>query len=95
MLPVKDSQGRVLLWFGSNTDITEQKKVKTHLHQAKEAANRARSAFLASMSHEIRASMNGVGVRRIEIMSYSGSRLGCTQSGVSKPTEDVLDGDGS
>ena len=26
---------------------------------------------------------------------YSGSRLGCTQSGVSKPTEDVLDRDGS
>jgi Protein of unknown function (DUF3072) len=25
--------------------------------------------------------------------AYSGSRLGCTQAGMSKPTEDVLGGD--
>ena len=25
--------------------------------------------------------------------SYSGSRLGCTQSGMPKPSEDILDGD--
>jgi PAS domain S-box-containing protein len=29
--PLKDAQGRVLRWFGTNTDISEQKRVEEHL----------------------------------------------------------------
>ena len=63
MLPVKDEQGQVVLWFGSNTDVDDQKQVEDALRKAKEAAEaatRAKAEFLANMSHEIRTPMNGV-----------------------------------
>ena len=63
MLPVKDEEGRVELWFGSNTDVDDQKQTEEVLRTAKEAAeaaSRAKGEFLANMSHEIRTPMNGI-----------------------------------
>ncbi len=61
--PVKDGQGNIINFISIQEDITKIKKVEEELQKAKEmaeAANMAKSNFLASMSHEIRTPMNAI-----------------------------------
>ena len=57
----------------SYTDVTEQQKLALALAQARDAANaanQAKSGFLAAMSHEIRTPMNGV-LGMLELLELS------------------------
>ncbi|MEZ4234569.1 MAG: response regulator, partial [Myxococcota bacterium] len=49
-LPIRDDQGRVVQWFGTNTDITEQRESQ----RALEEADRRKDEFLAVLAHELR-----------------------------------------
>jgi len=69
----RDEQGRALRMIGTNLDITQRKEMEQKLAAAKDAAdaaNQAKSDFLATMSHEIRTPMNGV-LGMLELLGLS------------------------
>ena len=69
----RDETGEPTATFGLHFDVTEAKQAEEALQQAKEeaeAANHAKSSFLAAMSHEIRTPMNGV-VGMVDVLSHT------------------------
>jgi PAS domain S-box-containing protein len=58
--PIRDETGRVVRWFGTNTDITEQRAAEEALREA----DRHRTEFLAWLSHELR---NPLGIIRTSL----------------------------
>ena len=69
-LPIRDEAGKITCWFGTNTDITEEKMAQQErerllqreqrVHAEAEAANRTKDEFLALVSHELRAPLNAM-----------------------------------
>ncbi|MCV3215526.1 PAS domain-containing protein, partial [Plectonema radiosum NIES-515] len=69
-LPIKDDQGRIVKWFGTCTDIHQQKQIDEERAQIlerekaaraeAETANRIKDEFLAVLSHELRSPLNPI-----------------------------------
>lgn len=48
--PLRNDSGKVIQWFGTNTDVTELQKVQDELSES----NRRKDEFLAMLAHELR-----------------------------------------
>lgn len=48
--PIRDAEGRVLRWFGTNTDVTEQKLAEDRLRES----DQRKDDYLAMLGHELR-----------------------------------------
>jgi PAS domain S-box-containing protein len=62
-LPMRDEHGRIVRWFGTSTDIEDQKRIEQQraevLAQA-EANSRMKDEFLALVSHELRTPLTAI-----------------------------------
>lgn len=88
-----DARGQLQHLIGVSSDITQRKQAEAALREATsmaQAANLAKSRFLATMSHEIRTPMNGVlgmaqlllmpGLSEAERRDYAGTILSSGQT---------------
>ena len=76
---VRGSDGTLLHYVGTATDISQRKQHEKELIGARnraEAGARAKAAFLATMSHEIRTPMNGIlGMIQLSLMTSPSDKV--------------------
>ncbi len=73
-VPIRDEAGNIVRWFGTNTDVTEQRESQ----QEADEANRAKDMFLATLSHEIRTPLSAI-VGWMQILQ-GGMEGGCSDA---------------
>jgi PAS domain S-box-containing protein len=66
--PVKDNEGRVVRWFGTNTDITDQRRIEEELRRT----NRELEEFAYVASHDLQEPLRMVNIYTQQILKNVG-----------------------
>ena len=94
--PLKDHAGRIVSWFGTNTDVTAQR----HAEEALRDADRRKDEFIAVLAHELRNPLapvrNAVEIlRRVDVQDPRIARtrdiIGRQVSHMARLIDDLLD----
>jgi len=86
-VPMKDKTGKIIGILGIYIDITDRKQAEEALREAKqkaEVANKAKSEFLAMISHELRIPLTGV-IGMAQLLSVD-----CLLPGQRDQVEDIV-----
>ena len=76
ILPLRDSRGSIIYWFGTNTDISTQVRAEQELREA----DRRKDEFLATLAHELRNPLAPIR-NGLEILKHcSGDQPDATQT---------------
>jgi PAS domain S-box-containing protein len=67
-IPIRDHDGKVQRWFGTNTDITAQREVEEALKEA----DRRKDEFLAMLAHELRNPLAPIRTA-LEVLNIAGA----------------------
>jgi len=67
-LPVRDAEGRITRWFGTCTDIHDQKQAQEQLRES----DRQKDEFLAMLAHELRNPLAPV-LNAVQVLNHIGS----------------------
>lgn len=95
-LPIRDADGRIVRWFGTNTDVTDQRRLEAALAES----NERKDAFLATLSHELRNPLGAIRTATAALQSAGGDRafmdralaiVGRQCAHVSRLLDDLLD----
>ena len=62
-LPLRDDSGRIVRWFGTNTDVEDSRRQALELREAVEA----RDTFLAVASHELKTPLTPLALRLAQL----------------------------
>jgi PAS domain S-box-containing protein len=72
VMPVKDSDGKVVRWFGTNTDISEQKQIEAELRKSRERLDLALDvANLGEWERDLTGHTASRSLRHAQIFGYS------------------------
>ena len=75
-LPVRDDAGAIVRWYGTCTDIDDQKRAEA----AADGANQAKDRFLAVLSHELRTPLTPILLAVSSLLDDPSADLGATRS---------------
>jgi PAS domain S-box-containing protein len=62
-MPLRDAEGRIVRWFGTNTDVEDQQRQAVELRQAIEV----RDIFLSVASHELKTPLTSLALRLAQL----------------------------
>jgi PAS domain S-box-containing protein len=72
VMPLKDADGKVMRWFGTNTDISEQKQIEAELRRNEERLNLALEvAQLGEWERDLKGGTASRSLRHAQIFGYN------------------------